>query len=142
MAETVHKAGGKILMQLAHGGLFAHPQLTGQKPLGPSVMTTENGPVGREMTQDEIHGTVQAFREAAVRAQKAGFDGVQIHAAHGYLLSQFLSPFFNKREDEYGGSVENRARIVLQIVQSVRKAVKSVPCSGQDQYGRFSRRRF
>ena len=123
MAETVHKADGRILMQLAHGGLFASPQLTGQEPLGPSVMMAEKGPTGREMSKEEIHGTVRAFRDGAVRAQKAGFDGIQIHAAHGYLLSQFLSPFFNKREDEYGGSVENRARIVLEIVQSIREAV-------------------
>ena len=123
MAETVHKAGGKILMQLAHGGLFASPQLTGQEPVGPSVTTTEKGPMGREMTKKEINRTINAFRDGAVRAKKAGFDGIQIHAAHGYLLSQFLSPFFNKREDEYGGSVENRARIVLEIFQSVREAV-------------------
>lgn len=123
MAEAVHKADGRILMQLAHGGLLADPQLTGQEPLGPSVMTTENGPTGREMTKEEIHGAVKAFRDGAVRAKKAGFDGIQIHAAHGYLLSQFLSPFFNKREDEYGGSIENRARIVLEVVRSVREAV-------------------
>jgi len=123
MAEAVHKADGRILMQLVHGGLFADPQLTGHEPLGPSVMVTEKETIGREMTKQEIHGTVKAFRDGAVRAQKAGFDGVQIHAAHGFLLSQFLSPFFNKREDEYGGSVENRARIVLEVVQSVREAV-------------------
>lgn len=123
MAETVHNADGKILMQLAHGGLFAHPQLTGQDPIGPSAMMTEKGLTGREMTKQEIQGIVSAFRESAIRAQKAGFDGIQIHAAHGYLLSQFLSPFFNKREDEYGGSIENRGRIVLEVVQSVREAV-------------------
>jgi len=124
MAEAVHKAGGKIVLQLAHGGLFTGPELTGQEPLGPSVMTTDKGPVGREMTKEEIHGAVNAFADAADRARKAGFDGVQIHAAHGYFLSQFLSPFFNKRDDEYGGSIENRARIVLETVQSVREAVR------------------
>jgi 2,4-dienoyl-CoA reductase-like NADH-dependent reductase (Old Yellow Enzyme family) len=123
MAETVHRGGGKIVLQIAHGGLFAHPQLTGQEPLGPSVMMTDKGSSGREMTIEEIQGTVNAFRNAAVRAQKAGFDGVQIHAAHGYFLSQFLSPYFNKRVDEYGGSLENRARIVLDVVKSVRGAV-------------------
>jgi 2,4-dienoyl-CoA reductase-like NADH-dependent reductase (Old Yellow Enzyme family) len=123
MTETVHNADGKILMQLAHGGLFAHPQLTGQEPIGPSVMMTEKGSTGRAVTKQEIQEIVSAFREGAIRAQKAGFDGIQIHAAHGYLLSQFLSPFFNKRDDEYGGSVENRARIILEVVQSVREAV-------------------
>ncbi len=110
-------------MQLAHGGLHARTELTGQEPLGPSVIETENGLIGREMTLDDIRETVRFFGEAANRAQKAGFDGVQIHAAHGYLLSQFLSPFYNKRKDEYGGSIENRARIVLKIVQSIRGAV-------------------
>ena len=123
MAEIAHKNGGKIILQLTHGGLFAHPQLIGQDPKGPSVMMTANGPTGMELTEQEIQGIVTAFREGAVRAQKAGFDGVQIHAAHGYLLSQFLSLFFNKREDDYGGSIENRGRIVLEIVKSVRDSV-------------------
>ncbi len=119
MAKTVHKGRGKMVMQLAHGGLFSNPQLTGQDPLGPSVMKTEEGPMGIEMTVKEIRGTVTAFRDGAILAKKAGFDGVQIHAAHGYLLSEFLSPFFNHREDDYGGSVENRGRIVLEVVQSI-----------------------
>ncbi|MBN1290947.1 MAG: NADH:flavin oxidoreductase [Candidatus Latescibacteria bacterium] len=123
MTKSVHKAGGKIILQIAHGGLFAHSQLTGQEPIGPSVMMTEQGPLGRAMTMGEIQRTVTAFTEAAVRAQKAGFDGVQIHAAHGYHLSQFLSPYFNKRNDEYGGSIENQTRIFLEVVRSVRNAV-------------------
>lgn len=123
MADTVHGADGKIIMQLAHGGLFAHPQLTGQDPMGPSTLMTETGLMGKEMSKQEIEGIVNAFGESAIRAQQAGFDGVQIHAAHGYLLSQFLSPFFNKRQDEYGGNIENRRRVVLEVVQSVREAV-------------------
>jgi 2,4-dienoyl-CoA reductase-like NADH-dependent reductase (Old Yellow Enzyme family) len=124
MADFVHKAGSPVVMQLVHGGLFSIPLMyTGQEPLGPSVMTTPDGPVGREMTKEEILETVGAFKEAAVRAQKAGFDGVQIHAAHGWLLSQFLSPFFNRRNDEYGGNIENRARIVLEITRNIREAV-------------------
>ncbi len=123
MTEAVHQAGGTLAVQLMHGGLFADPQLTGQEALGPSVMATEKGPMGREMTHEEIHLIVDGFRDAATRAKKAGFDGIQIHAAHGFLLSQFLSPFFNKREDEYGGSIENRARLLLEVVRSVREAV-------------------
>jgi len=124
LADFVHKAGSPAVMQLVHGGLFSIPLMyTGQEPLGPSVMVTPDGPVGREMTKEEILETVGAFKEAAVRAQKAGFDGVQIHAAHGWLLSQFLSPFFNKRNDEYGGNIENRARIVLEITKSIMEAV-------------------
>jgi 2,4-dienoyl-CoA reductase-like NADH-dependent reductase (Old Yellow Enzyme family) len=64
--------------------------------------------------------TIVKFRDGAIRAKKAGFDGVQIHAAHGWLLSQFLSPFFNKRTDEYGGALENRARIVMEVTKSIR----------------------
>jgi 2,4-dienoyl-CoA reductase-like NADH-dependent reductase (Old Yellow Enzyme family) len=75
------------------------------------------------MTKEEIAETVIAFGDAAMRAKEAGFDGVQIHAAHGWLLSQFLSPFFNKRTDDYGGSLENRARIVLEVTKNIREAV-------------------
>jgi 2,4-dienoyl-CoA reductase-like NADH-dependent reductase (Old Yellow Enzyme family) len=123
MSQAVHQAGGKIVMQLHHGGIFANPEYTGRTSLGPSALNTEKGPMGEAMTTEQIHETVAAFRDAAGRAKKAGFDGVQIHAAHGYLLNQFLSPFFNRREDEYGGSIENRARMVLAVVQSVRQAV-------------------
>jgi 2,4-dienoyl-CoA reductase-like NADH-dependent reductase (Old Yellow Enzyme family) len=123
LASGVHEAGGRIVMQIAHCGLFASPQLSGLESIGPSVMVTEKGPVGREMSRQEIRDTVRRFGEGAARAQQAAFDGVQVHAAHGFLLSQFLSPFLNKRKDEYGGSLENRTRIVLEVVQSVRGAV-------------------
>jgi 2,4-dienoyl-CoA reductase-like NADH-dependent reductase (Old Yellow Enzyme family) len=75
------------------------------------------------MTREDIEEVTAAFADAAVRARKAGFDAVQIHAAHGYLLSQFLSPFFNKRKDEYGSRIENRARLVVQVLRAIRKAV-------------------
>jgi 2,4-dienoyl-CoA reductase-like NADH-dependent reductase (Old Yellow Enzyme family) len=121
MTEAVHKASGKIVMQLAHGGIQANPSLTGQQPKGPSP--DERVPGSQEMTHEEIQKVIQAFGQAALRAQKAGFDGVQIHAAHGYLLSQFLSPFFNRRGDQYGGSIENRARLILEVHQNVRNKV-------------------
>jgi 2,4-dienoyl-CoA reductase-like NADH-dependent reductase (Old Yellow Enzyme family) len=108
-------------MQLAHAGISADPALTDQPPKGPSFF--ENVPAGQEMTHDDIQQVIEAFGQAAVRAQKAGFDGVQIHAAHGLLLSQFLSPFFNKRKDVYGGSMENRARLVLEVYHSIRSKV-------------------
>ncbi len=123
MTEAVHKGGGVIAVQMMHEGLFADSELTGQEASGPSVMATEKGPTGREMTKEEIHQVIGSFRDAAVRAKKAGFDGIQIHAAPGFLLSQFLSPYFNRRSDEYGGSIENRARIVLEVVRSVREVV-------------------
>ncbi|MEN8229258.1 MAG: FIST N-terminal domain-containing protein [Bacteroidota bacterium] len=122
LAEEVHKFDAPVIIQLVHGGLFSMPILTGEEPIGPSTLITEDGTIGREMTQEEIKETITAFRDAAVRAQKAGFDGVQVHAAHGWLLSQFLSPCFNRRTDEYGGGIENRARIVLEIVRSIREA--------------------
>jgi 2,4-dienoyl-CoA reductase-like NADH-dependent reductase (Old Yellow Enzyme family) len=123
MAEFVHKAGCPIIIQLVHSGLFSSPLLIGGTPLGPSPLETSDGTIGREMTKSEIIETVDAFRDAAVRAKSAGFDGIQIHAAHGWLLSQFLSPFFNKRKDEYGGSLENRARIVMEVTKSIKEAV-------------------
>ena len=123
MANGVHEFKSKIVMQLAHAGAHAATQLTGQEALGPSVKQSEEGPLCREISQEEIAKVIEAFTEGAERAKRAGFDGVQIHAAHGYLLSQFLSPFYNKRTDEYGGSVENRARIVMDILKAIRQVV-------------------
>ena len=88
--------------------------------MGPSRLELEQGCFCRELTRAEIHRVVEDFGRAAARAREAGFDGVQIHAAHGYLLSQFLCPFFNKRPDEYGGNVENRARLTLEVFQQIR----------------------
>jgi 2,4-dienoyl-CoA reductase-like NADH-dependent reductase (Old Yellow Enzyme family) len=123
MTAAVHSAGGKIVMQLAHAGCYSAVQITGQEPLGPSVSDSGKIPRCREVTTEEIRRVCEAFGRGAARAKAAGFDGVQIHAAHGYLLSEFLSPFFNRRTDEYGGCVENRARIVLDVLRSVRAAV-------------------
>ena len=125
MTRSIQTIGGKIALQLAHAGSQASSRLSGFEPIGPSPIEKESGPVGREMTRDEIETVTEAFASAAVRAQKAGFDAVQVHAAHGYLLSQFLSPYFNKRKDEYGGSIENRARLVVQVLKAIRKAVGS-----------------
>jgi len=122
LAEEVHRFDTPVVMQLVHGGLFSMPVLTGEESMGPSILQKEDGNIGREMTEEDIDETIAAFREAAIRAQKAGFDGVQIHAAHGWLLSQFLSPFFNRRTDAYGGKLENRARILMEIVNSIKEA--------------------
>jgi 2,4-dienoyl-CoA reductase-like NADH-dependent reductase (Old Yellow Enzyme family) len=118
--EAVHDAGGKIILQLAHAGCRA---LSQEEVLGPSALKNERGIPCRAMTLGQIRKTVEDFGRGAVRARKAGFDGVQIHAAHGYLLSQFLSPFYNRREDEYGGSIQNRARIVIEILRRIREGV-------------------
>ncbi len=122
LAEEVHRFNTPVVMQLVHGGLFSMPVLTGEEPMGPSILQKADGNIGREMTAKDISETIAAFKEAAIRAKKAGFDGVQVHAAHGWLLSQFLSPVFNRRTDEYGGSLENRARILLEIVRGIREA--------------------
>jgi 2,4-dienoyl-CoA reductase-like NADH-dependent reductase (Old Yellow Enzyme family) len=123
MTGAVHDAQGKVVMQLAHGGCYAPPALTGHEAFGPSANDTDKFPICRGMTPADINQVVEAFGKAAGRAKRAGFDGVQLHAAHGYLLSQFLSPFFNIRTDNYGGSIENRARILLEAFQAVRNEV-------------------
>lgn len=120
MAEGVQKEGGAIVLQLAHGGVNA---MDSSRAVGPSSITTPAGKSCRAMTREEIHQTTRAFAAAALRAREAGFDGVQIHAGHGYLLSEFLSPYYNARDDEYGGPLENRARFLLEVYEAVREAV-------------------
>ena len=123
MTKAVHDHGGKIVIQLAHAGYFANPKLTGQTPIAPSnAEGFAKGP-RQEMNADEIQGVVKAYSAAAKRAQTAGFDGVQIHCAHGYLLSQFLSPAFNQRKDEYGGDILNRARALIEVLREIRQVV-------------------
>jgi 2,4-dienoyl-CoA reductase-like NADH-dependent reductase (Old Yellow Enzyme family) len=123
MTTAVHESGGKIVIQLAHAGYFANPKLIGQTPMAPSnAEGFAKGP-RQEMTAGDIQGVVKAYGAAAKRAQTAGFDGVQIHAAHGYLLSQFLSPAFNQRQDEYGGDIGNRARAPVEVLREIRQVV-------------------
>jgi len=122
MTEAVHGKGGRIVLQLAHGGVLAGTQLTGLPALAPSLAGGPEKTRRREMSEADIGDTIRSYGEAALRARKAGFDGVQIHAAHGYLLSQFLSPWFNRRSDRWGGTIENRTRIILEILASVRNA--------------------
>jgi len=125
LVRTVHDHGGRIVLQLAHAGFFARAKLTGTTPLAPSAVEGISKAPRKEMNHRDIHETVEAFGAAAVRGREAGFDGVQIHAAHGYLLSQFLSPLLNRRSDEYGGPVGNRAKVVLGVLEAVRDAVGS-----------------
>lgn len=123
MTDIIHNLGSKIVMQIVHGS--SSNNFT-EKPLilGPSsVVNPLTKKVPKEMTKDEIKNVIKLFAEAALRVKKSGFDGVQIHVAHGYLLSQFISPYFNKRRDEYGGSVENRVRIVREVVRAIREKV-------------------
>jgi 2,4-dienoyl-CoA reductase-like NADH-dependent reductase (Old Yellow Enzyme family) len=125
MAGAIHENGGKTVCQLAHAGFFASAQLSGLTPIAPSIVEgIAEGP-RKEITKDDILDIIEAFAAAAKRAHAAGFDGVQIHAAHGYLLSQFISPLFNHRTDEYGGPIENRARMALEVLQAIRESVGS-----------------
>ncbi|MBW2616795.1 MAG: NADH:flavin oxidoreductase, partial [Deltaproteobacteria bacterium] len=105
MTHAVQKHGSRIVVQLAHAGFFANAKLTGQMPMTLSQAEEFAESPRREMTLEDIRDIVESFSQAARRAKEAGSDGVQIHAAHGYLLSQSLSPVFNKRSDAYGGSV-------------------------------------
>jgi 2,4-dienoyl-CoA reductase-like NADH-dependent reductase (Old Yellow Enzyme family) len=123
MTDAVHENGGKIVMQIAHGGYYAHPKLIGQTPKAPSNAEGISKTPREEMSADDIQNVISAFEAGAQRAKAAGFDGIQIHSAHGYLLSQFLSPAFNQRTDEYGGDLRNRARVHIAVLKGVRQAV-------------------
>jgi len=122
LAGAVHSAGGAVALQLAHAGCFGVPEISGRDPIGPSPLRIGDGG-GRAMERAELTAVTQAFASAARRARVAGFDAVQIHAAHGYLLSQFLSPYFNRRTDAYGGDVTRRARLLLEVAAAVRAEV-------------------
>jgi 2,4-dienoyl-CoA reductase-like NADH-dependent reductase (Old Yellow Enzyme family) len=124
MVGKIHDAGGKIAVQVSHGGRYAL-KFSDVVRLGPSTVESRGKIQCREMTVEEIHRITGQFAEAGRRAGAAQFDAVQIHAAHGYLLSEFLSPFFNKRTDAYGGPVRNRTRFLLEVVDAVRREVGS-----------------
>ena len=123
MTAAVHEAGGRIVAQLAHAGTFALEKAIGTAPVAASVFDGLAKTPRVELSIDNIADLKQAYVAAARRARAAGFDGIQLHSAHGYLLSQFLSPWFNRREDAYGGSVDNRVRIHVEIIQAIREAV-------------------
>lgn len=123
MTDAVHQAGGKMVAQLAHAGTFAAETLTRTPPHVVSVFDGLSKTPRHELTFSDIEHLVSAYVRAAERAKEAGFDGVQVHAAHGYLFSQFLSPVYNRRQDAYGGSIENRSRALCDTVAAVRQAV-------------------
>ncbi|SPF40836.1 NADH:flavin oxidoreductase/NADH oxidase [Candidatus Desulfosporosinus infrequens] len=126
LASVIHKNGSKTMMQINHAGSMTMEDIIKSKPIGPSsVVNPRKGIIPRELTREEIKDTIVDFRDAALRVKSAGFDGVEIHSAHGYLLNQFLSPLTNHRSDEYGGSLLNRIRLHLEIIHEVRTAVGS-----------------
>ncbi len=134
ITDAVHAKGGHIITQLWHVGRVSHPDLLdGALPLAPSAINpefeayTRNGRVPtvtpRAMTPEDINRTIEDFRKAAVNAMAAGFDGVELHAANTYLFHQFLVPSANQRTDEYGSTIENRARFLLKVVDTVAEAI-------------------
>ena len=123
LVQSVHSLGAKLIVQIGHAGIKARQIDGGGPPLGPVDTETSKGLPIRGITRDELHALAASFAAAAIRCKEAGADAVQILAAHGYLLSEFLSPYFNKRTDEYGGGIENRARITLEVYDTVRAAV-------------------
>jgi len=119
LSGRIHAAGTPVVVQITHAGGVANREVIGAEPVGPSATGKT-----RELTRSEIEVLVEDFAVAAERVIKAGFDGVELHGAHGFLLNQFFSPLVNKRGDEYGGSLENRMRFPLMVVEEVRKRVK------------------
>lgn len=125
LTEAVHREGGKIALELAHAGRQTTEALIGEIPLSPSSRGRDpvNFVKPREMNGDQIYEAIQAFGKAAERAAEANVDGVEIHGAHGYLVNQFLSPFFNVRDDGWGGSDENRFRFLREVILAVREGL-------------------
>jgi 2,4-dienoyl-CoA reductase-like NADH-dependent reductase (Old Yellow Enzyme family) len=123
LADAVHQEGGRIAVQINHGGVSCSPKAV-PETIAPSAVTAPSSEQpAREMTADDIAYMVQAYGQAARRVQEAGFDGLQLHGAHGYLISQFLSPFTNHRTDEWGGDLEGRMRFLRDVCQAVREQV-------------------
>lgn len=123
LTRAIKKQGAGVAAQIFHAGAEAHRRITGVEPVGASVVRTFRGDTPKELTTDEIANLVGRFAEAAKRAKKAGCDAVEIHGATYYLLDQFISRHWNKRNDRYGGPLENRARFLLETIEAVRKAV-------------------
>jgi len=141
ITQAVHAKGGKIFMQLVHGGRMGHPANQHGLPLiAPSAIATYENigigdgvyapmPVPRALLSSEVPDWVKMFKTAAENAIQAGFDGVEVHGAHGFLIDQFLNPHSNHRADEYGGSIVNRSRFLLEVVEAVATAI------GKDRVG-------
>ena len=126
LTDTVHRTGALISCQLQHGGIRLAQKAFGagraSRPVGPSAIpfaTTDAIP--HALTPEEIHELTEAFAVAARRVREAGYDVVDVHAGHGYILHSFLSPFYNKREDLYGGPIENRARFTCEVIRRIKE---------------------
>lgn len=134
VTHAVHANGGRIVAQLMHGGRISHPDTTGEQPVGPSAIAARNvsvfsptgpqpAPVPRALSTSEAAAEALSYASAATRAIEAGFDGVELHGANGYLIGQFLSTNANQRDDEYGGSIEGRIRFAVEAVTATVDAI-------------------
>ncbi|MFA9399004.1 MAG: NADH:flavin oxidoreductase [Clostridiaceae bacterium] len=124
LANIIHKNGSKTIMQINHAGSAANKEVTGCAVVGPSAAKNpRRGNIPNELEKGDIKNIIEEFKNAVLRVKQAGFDGVEIHSAHGYLLNQFLSPLSNKRQDEYGGDLLSRIKIHIDIIKVVRQAV-------------------
>ena len=119
ITKTCHEEGTAVIIQLNHTGMESNPECG--PCMGPTTMEWK-GRNSRAMSVGDIHRVQQLFTDAAIRAQKAGYDGIQLHGCHGYLINQFMSPITNQREDQYGGNIENRARFGKEIIEMIRSA--------------------
>ncbi len=122
LSSVIHDKGGVVAVQLAHAGMRGIGK-NQYAPLCPSDIFEKGTKKASAMTHDDIKKTIKAFGDGAQRAVESGFDAIQIHSAHGYLLSQFLSPHYNKRNDNYGGSLENRSRLLVEVYEVIRQRV-------------------
>lgn len=123
LVDAIHSEGAKASILIAHGGRRCRSEITGSQPFGPSPVPCLGGEVPRELTTTEIPTVLSWFEQAAARVGEAGFDAVTLHLTAGYLLESFLSPYSNQRRDEYGGSLENRMRLSLEVLERARSAL-------------------
>ena len=128
ITAAVHEAGGKVSTQIVHVGPQTNPDMIGgETPVAPSAVDHKVFGMPRELSNEEIWKIIEDFGHAARRSAEAGFDAIQIHGAHGYLVSQFISPLWNQRADEFGGSLENRMRFAVEVYNAVKKNAGDLP---------------
>jgi len=127
LTDAIHSEDGKVAFQIVHAGMQTFERLIGKRPAGPTaeILNPISIEYSREMTKEEIEDSIEDFVDAAKRAVESGADGIQIHSAHGYLINQFISPFYNRREDKWGGSDEKRFRYLKEIVIKIKKCLPS-----------------
>ncbi len=127
LTNAIHREGGKVAFQIVHAGMQTFERLIGRRPAGPTaeILNPVSIEYSREMAEEEIEDSIEDFVDAAKRAVESGADSIQIHSAHGYLINEFISPFYNRREDKWGGSDESRFRYLKEIVIKIKKDLPS-----------------